>query len=314
MTSRDRATRLRRWTAPRVLKLLTIILISGLVLPASWTGWIKSFVQGILPFQRAAQTGLHTIAPGGEDIPESIRADELRALIEARDRYERVAAALQARVAQLEEENATLLASRTDVVGAEGSLIPAALLGEDPARWREHVLLDQGSRSGVARGAPVTTRATLLDAGSAEGVAPAMAVVLGASLIGVVEEAHLLISRVRLVTDPRTQLKVRLARPPGSGLGAQEGEVSDATYWLEGAGDAGMIVREAVRADVEGGSIRIGDIVVAHPVECALPAPIPVGRVARIDPDLKNPLLATLIVHPLVDPQPPLKVYVFKPF
>ncbi len=278
-----------------------------LVLPASWAARLRGVIQTMLPFQRTSRAVVDAVAPPGGDVPQAITSEQYRQLLDDRARLEHTVAALHLRVAELEGDNAVLLATRTSGLGAGGKLIEATLLAEDPAAWRRSVLLDRGAHGGVAAGAAVMSKKFVLDRGLEAGLADHDAVLLGEVLIGVIEQTHTFGSRVRLLSDPATQIEVRLGRGTEEGFDAAPG-----AFWLTGAGGGEMVIRDVVKADVDAGRIRVGDVVLARPVETVLPAAMTIGHVERIDPDLKNPLLVILRIRAGVDVNTLRRVYVYQ--
>lgn len=298
---------LRRWTPVRVVQLLVVTCLFVLVLPAPWAARLRGVIQAVLPFQRASRAMVDAVAPPGGDVPQAITSDQYRQLLDDRARLEHTVAALHARVTELESDNALLLATRTTGLGAAGKLIEANLLAEDPATWRRSVLLDRGAHGGVAQGAAVMSKRFVLDRGSEAGLADHEAVLLGEVLIGVIEQANAFSSRVRLLSDPATQIEVRIGRGTEDGFDAAPG-----AFWLTGAGGGEMVIRDVVKSDVDAGRINVGDAVLARPVETVLPAAMTIGHVARIDPDVKNPLLVILRIRAGVDVNTLRRVFVYQ--
>lgn len=298
---------LRRWTPARVVQALVLTGVFVLVLPASWAAKLRGVIQAMLPFQRASRAVVDAVAPPGGDVPQAITSEQYRQLLDDRARLEHTVAALHLRVTELEGDNAVLLATRTSGLGAAGKLIEATLLAEDPAAWRRSVLLDRGTHGGVETGAAVMSKKFVLDRGSEAGLADRDAVLLGEVLIGVIEQAHTFGSRVRLLSDPATQIEVRIGRGTEEGFDSAPG-----AFWLTGAGGGEMVIRDVVKSDVDAGRIRVGDAVLARPVESVLPAAMTLGHVERIDPDLKNPLLVILRIRAGVDVNTLRRVYVYQ--
>lgn len=276
-------------------------------MPASWVARLRGVIQAMLPFQRASRAVVDAVAPPGGDVPQAITSEQYRQLLDDRARLEHTVAALRLRVAELESDNAVLLATRTSGLGAAGKLIEATLLAEDPAAWRRSVLLDRGTHGGVAPGAAVMSKKFVLDRGSQAELANHEAVLLGEVLVGVIEQANTFSSRVRLLSDPATQIEVRIGRGTADGF-----DLASGAFWLTGAGGGEMVIRDVVKSDVDAGRIAIGDAVLARPVETVLPAAMTIGQVARIDPDVKNPLLVILRIRAGVDVNTLRRVYVYQ--
>ncbi len=134
-------------------------------------------------------------------------------LQELRDRnaeLEKQVADLTAENLQLHEAEAELkiVAALLDYARANPvrSYVAADVVGRDESLFLRYILLDKGSRDGVARGMPVVT-----DQG----------------LVGVVTEATVNASKVLLIADPSSAVNVRLqeSRAEGVVTGQESGEL-----------------------------------------------------------------------------------------
>ncbi|RME41043.1 MAG: rod shape-determining protein MreC [Planctomycetota bacterium] len=296
---RSPTERRRNWYLP----VLTAITILALLLPDRWTGPLISAVQVTVPLQDAAGAVW--------------RKEPAAAASSGRDRgteaLRHQAAALAARVAELEREVEILTATRLrDIggkrLGSRGKLIPARVVAEDLLPWRSSRLLDAGSLQGVRRGAPVASRYFTLDQGSERGVRDGMAVLLGEVLVGWVEQVGTHTARMKLLSDVDVQMKVRLGRFTENGFALLE-----RGFWLVGRGHGVMQILDAERRDVEAGRIAVGDVVLTDPSGDVLPASMTVGTVAAIETDPKHPLLSILTVRSPVDPNALRRVYIYEP-
>lgn len=299
---------LRRWNATNVLGAMIVLGLIALLVPRNWLSWIRIGGQSLRPFQHGAAVLLDGVSDPMSAVPPVLSVDDYLTMTERLAALERLYATLTDRVRELEEEKKLLLASRRAGLGARGELIPALLLGVDPAWWRRTAMIDRGAWAGVPSGAPVSTQHAVMDRGEADGVANGLAVLQGEVLLGVVIEVHTLTSRVQLISDPATQLRVRIG-------GWRDGvfTLPQTSYWMTGGGDDRMIISDVPRADVESGMVRKDDTVLAQPVESLLPVAMVVGTVETIEPDLRNPLLSRLIVRSAVPFDRVRRVYVYRP-
>ena len=302
----------RKSGGQRLILLLLGLSAIGFLLPPSWTGRLITVSQILLPFQAASSyvaSGLKNLwasprlpAPGQDQDAERTR-----------QAAEHRAAALAARVEQLERQVAQLSASRfwdvgTGSLGHRGRLIPATVLAEDLLSWRSSRLVSAGSLSGIAQGSPVISREFSIEAGEQQGLSAGLAVLLGETLIGYVEQIGTHTSRVKLLSDVSVQEKVRLGR-------FQDDRVvlAERYFWLVGRGGERLEIRDVTVRDVESGAVRIGDLVLSDPESDALPADMTIGRVTSIDPDRDNPLFAAIAVRGAVTEDSLRRVYVFDP-
>lgn len=307
------ASRAKRPSAStrRTLAVLLIVSLAVLLTPQLWWHKLISVVQVIAPFQHAVRSSTETIGEALTGNAPPVSAAEHDALWRARQAAEHQIAALSARIDELEREVGLLTATRlwnaADApIGAGGRLIPARVLTEDLIPWRSSRLLTAGAVQGVERGAPVVSDYFTINRGEESGVANGRAILLGESLIGFVVQTGTHTSRVQLLSDPTTQMKVRLGRH-------DTGQFSliDGYFWLTGRGRGVMEVRDVKRQDVDAERIRVGDLVLSDPTSPVLPAALVLGTVTEVTTDPRAPLFATLRITAAVDPASLERVYVF---
>lgn len=293
-----------------------VLLVGGaivlLLLPTSWTRWTINLVQPLIPFQRAVkgvESSLGDTSGDGGAVPKE------QFLVSQRERaaMEHTAASLTARVDELEGEVDALTATRDRQVGgrrigARGRLLPAKVLGEDTVSWRESRLLDVGSSHGVQRGADVISAHFTVDAGEEAGLRNGLAILRGEVLIGWIEQVGTHSSRVRLNSDPATQVKVRIARNLDQGF-----SLADRYFWLRGMGKGRMEIRDVERRDVDAQIVRAGDLVLSDPMSELLPTAMTIGRVTSISADRDNPLFSILTVESEAAIDGLRRVYVYDP-
>ena len=111
-----------------------------------------------------------------------------------------------------------------------------------------------------------------------------------------------------MLDDPKTAMKVRVGRLSDGGFAPL-----DRYFWLTGHGGGSMEIRDAERREVEAGLIQIGDIVLSDPMDDILPSAMTIGRIERIEPDQKSPLLCILTIKSEIDEHSLRRVYVYVP-
>lgn len=281
----------------RISKRMLFVALMGLAivalwLPVRWTAPANHIMQLFAPAQQAVS---NVSARVGESIDQStanaVTGKEHRDLLLRTQALENRIVSLTQQVQSLKETNLELAALRRGGLGPDGELIPARVVRHDAASWRDAVVIDRGTGSGVSKGAAVLT-ATRLD-GDSDGAAT----LASQLLVGEVVDAAPYTSDVRLTTDPGSQLTVRIGRIEGDRFVAPE-----TVFLLQGAGDGRMIIREAKRQPDGKSSAHVGDIVVSLPGQWGLPVSLPVGRVVAVEPDDDRPLqLDSIEVHPPLD-------------
>lgn len=171
-------------------------------------------------------------------------------------------AALQARVTELEAENARLQdeiivlqeqAAEVEVLSAllnyargrpQSSYLAASVIGYDPSPFVRSITLSAGTDHGVLYGMPVVT-----DAG----------------LVGRVIEASAELSRAQLISDPGLAVNVKLqeSRADGVLVAQPNGEL-----WID------LIDQDA--------NVSVGELVLTSGLGGGFPADVPVGQVVSV--------------------------------
>jgi len=283
------------------------------LLPASWTGKLISLVQVLVPFQHAVATTSSAVtgsALGGDEAVSSLAHQAVRRENEAlRHRL----ASLSLRNRELEDQVQLLEATRRwevegRSIGARGRLIPARIVTEDLLSWRTSRLINAGTLQGVSRGDAVASQYFAIDEGQGGGVGDGMAILLGESLVGLVEQAGTHASRVKMLSDVSVEMKVRLGR-----FAADRFLLHDGYYWLVGKGGGRMEIRDVDKRDVETGAIAVGDVVLSDPRSELLPTALIIGRVGEITTDRRKPLFAILTIESAADLNSLQRVYVYDP-
>ena len=156
----------RRKSIARSKKLLVALMVlaslSAIFFPQRWTGGLISLVQVIVPFQDAATVAADAVAQVGLVRSAAVPGEAYDALAREKAAVEHEAAALAARVEELERDVRVLTATRLWEVagrriGASGRLIPARVITEDILPWRSSRLLNAGSVQGVRDNAAVVS-------------------------------------------------------------------------------------------------------------------------------------------------------------
>jgi cell shape-determining protein MreC len=293
--------------------LLTVSVILFL-LPSRWTNGLISLVQLLAPLQDAATiAGDSTVRALSGDESAAISPEEFDAAQRRRAALEHQTAALSARVEELEREVRVLTASRLwDIggrrIGSQGRLIPARTVLGDVLPWRSSRLVTAGSLQGVPPDAAVVSNVFTVDQGELAGLSGGLAILLGEAFVGVVEQVGTHTSRVKLLSDPSVQMKVRIGRFTNGAF-----TLADGYFWLVGRGGGRMEIRDVEARSIESGAVRVGDVVLSDSTSVNLPAAMTIGKVARIAPDRDNPLFAHLAVEPVVAERDLNSVYVYDP-
>jgi rod shape-determining protein MreC len=152
---------------------------------------------------------------------------------------------LQQRIVELENQNNTL----QDLVDFEGSLttpgVTAAVIGRGADHWWQHIILNQGSRDGVAPGYVVTGPGGLV--GRVVAVSPNT-------------------SRVLLISDPTSRVGAKVSR--SRTMGVVRGQSSD---------------RVVMEFFDKFPNVKVGDVIVTSSYSRLFPKDVPIGRIESID-------------------------------
>ncbi len=308
------ARRKRRRGSPTLyLAVLVAISLLALLLPRRWTSRLTGLTQVILPFQKAVTRSADAVAasPPGRVLGVS---DPTYDQLQRRElSLQHEAAALAAKVQELEREVELLSATRLwnaggRRLGSRGRLVPAAVVAGDVVPWRSSRSIDAGVLQGVRRGSPVVSRYFTIDRGEESGLRSGLSILLGEVLVGVVDQVSSRSARVALLSDISSGRKVRVGRRTEFGF-----VTANRSFWLVGRGDGLMEINDVDRREVEAGEVAVGDVAVSDPLDEVLPAAMTIGRVAEIGSDPRNPLLCTLQVRCELDERALRRVYVYDP-
>ena len=302
-----------RSTKIRTVFAVLIVLSAGLALaPRSWTYWLISPMQVLVPFQDGVVSAVDAVTDrsaggGGSMVP----AEQLEAARMAKEAADHHRVSLAVRVDELEREVTALSRSRFwevegSRIGDRGRLIPARVITGDLLAWRSSRLLGAGSGQGVRRGAAVVSNHFTIDRGGQSEVRAGMAILLGETLVGVIEQVGTHTSRVQLVSDVAVEMKVRIGR-----IEADRVRLADGYFWLRGRGEGRMEIRDVSRRDTDTGVVRTGDWVLSDSASPTLPAAMVIGKVREITEDRREPLFSILAIESIIAPGQLERVYVF---
>ncbi len=153
---------------------------------------------------------------------------------------------------EIEEENLRLremLNLKEDLL-ANPAVVGARRIGLAPASWEKSLMVSAGSNDGVEERMPVVS--------------------YGGNLLGMVVNAGVSSSQVKLVTDPEFVAGARVAREESRALGIIRGQPGSSNLLLE---------RIAWDADIEP-----GDEIVSSGISGDFPRGLPIGVVINVEP------------------------------
>lgn len=295
-----------------VFTLLGISLLS-LLLPSAWTGKLISLVQVMVPFQHAVTSAADGWRGGDSATDTIVSGAEYEVLRRQNSALRHRLAALSLRSEELEDQVHLLEATRQWEVegrriGTRGKLIPARVVTEDLLAWRSSRLINAGTLQGVSPGSAVASQYFSIDEGETSGVKDGMAILMGESLIGLIEQAGTHASRVKLLSDVSVEMKVRLGRIIDGNF-----TLHDGYYWLLGRGHGRMEICDVDKRNVDDGTIGSGDLVLSDPRSELLPTALVIGIVVEITSDRDKPLFSVLSIESAADIGTMERVYVFDP-
>lgn len=191
---------------------------------------------------------------------------DVAALRERNAELEAEVAELQAQVIQLQQQvgETEILAALVDFSRAnpENTYLAAAVIGKDPSPFLHYVIVNRGSNDGILRGMPVVTNQ---------------------GLVGRVDAVIADAARVQLITDPASNVNVRLqnAETEASLVGSVTGDLA----------------LELIPQDV---TIETGDLVLTSGLGGGYPPDLIVGQVVNIR-TRESDLFQQATVQPVVD-------------
>lgn len=219
---------------------------------------------------------------------------------------------LREEMARLQTEIDELTGIRRQGFPARGALIPARQIALDAVPGRDSLVVSKGHVQNVSRNDWVTSRLAV-DAGTEDGVQDAFAVLARQCLIGWVEQAAPLTSRVVLLSDPVASRPVRVHLAPTDSDGkhrllAVNGQ--PIPFALEGTGGGRMRIRDIAASLVDTGAISQGDLVTSDPNNPRLPLAMVIGRIEELTQNRDNPVCYDAVVGYLFHPKHLSQVYI----
>lgn len=191
---------------------------------------------------------------------------DVASLRERNSELEAEVAELQAQVIQLQQQvgETEILAALVDFSRAnpENTYLAAAVIGKDPSPFLHYVIINRGSNDGIQRGMPVVTNQ---------------------GLIGRIDAVIADAARVQLITDPASNVNVRLqnAETEASLVGSITGDLS----------------LQLIPQDVK---IEGGDLVLTSGLGGGYPPDLIVGQVVNVR-SRESDLFQEATVQPVVD-------------
>jgi rod shape-determining protein MreC len=157
----------------------------------------------------------------------------------------------------------------------------------------------------VRTGSAVVSDHFSVDVGAQQGVRDGLRVLSSEALVGTVVNTGTHTARVRLLTDPATQMVVTISR-------LREGALSplERQFILYGAGKGRLEIRDVAQKYVLSDDVQTGDVVMTSGDEVILPVPVVLGRVGTIRRDPDNGTLYILDVEPALQPDALRRVYI----
>lgn len=295
----------RRQTFVTPTRLLVAMLAFStfcLVMPSDWADRLKGLIQPLIPLQAVVYQSVGSVAPASV---EGVR--------EAHEGPAQSPSSLEGRLlvlgdelCRLREDYAALAGLRRYIPRRLGRLLPAEVISTDSLAYRSALVISRGQFGGAVKGQWVTS-AVWLDRGDYDGLKPDLNVLCSEGLIGRICWVWPYMARVRLLTDPASKIKVRIARVDSAQVRYLKG-----SWILEGNGPQSMLIRQVDYRLAASGQIRQGDLAVSV-VGPDLPIPLRVGRVVSVERSDKTPVVCTVRLRPIVRLESLRRVFVFDP-
>ena len=197
----------------KLLAGLAAISLLLFVLPTRWTSGLIGLIQIIVPLQDASTTVVESIGESLAGQPAAINPEVFEEARRQAAALAHQAAALAARVDDLEREVEALTATRLwdaggSRIGSRGRLIPARVVVGDVLPWRSSQLVTTGSLQGVRPGVPVVSNSFTIGQGQQAGLQGGMAILLGEAFVGWVEKEVMPLSKPATVNDVGTLISI----------------------------------------------------------------------------------------------------------
>lgn len=294
---------IRRPSKSAVFAMLMAASVVLLMLPRDPMAPLKRIAQAITaPPQLAAHRAANDAGDAVRKLTrQPVAGAKHAALLEQRDTLQNENIALKHRLTELQSTVAELSALRRQGLASKGVLVPARIVALDAAPGRESLLITKGSRNDIEQGDWVVSGLEI-DAGTEDGIDDACAVLARQSLIGWIEQAGPMTSRVALLTDPHTDtpLPVHLAEGSGDHRFLKAGKEIQ-TFALYGAGAGRMVIRDITKEFISTKQIRLGDLVTTTGKDPRLPMMIVIGRIDSLQLNQSKPVYYDAVVRPIFD-------------
>lgn len=288
---------------PVFFGLLMAVSLITTMLPTETLSRLRSLAQPLGLPQWLMQTAtLETHRTAVKLISRNVPVDQYQQLEIERDALLSEIATLRYQNAQLQTTVAELANVRGMGFPRQGTLIPARVLAMDAAPGRDTMLAGKGSLQNVEKGDWVVSNLTV-EAGVNQGVKPQSHVLGHQFLIGWVDQANLLTSRVILLSDKlagKSRPRRVLIHPAGPS--SRPSEVQPEVFVLEPYGGGRMIIRDIPRRMVDAGQIQVGDLVTSAPDDTRLPLAVVIGPIEDLQANRDKPICFDALVRHMIDP------------
>lgn len=266
-----------------------------LLLPHDLLSQARDLTQPLALVQLAATQATHKVTDPFEDLGrEEVDPGDHADLVSLQKALENENTVLREQIGRLNDTVRQLAGIRKQGFPPDGVLIPARVLAMDAAPGRESMTVGKGQVQDVEDHAWVLTHLHV-EAGRQDGVIDHAAVLARQCLIGWVDHAAPLTSRVVLLSDPVASgpRRVHIAprrKPEGRHplLADEDGQAMP--FVLEGAGGGRMRIRDIPATLVEDGTIRVGDLVTSDPNDPGLPLAMVIGELEQLELNRENPV------------------------
>jgi len=302
-----------------VLLILAAVSIGLMLLGPPTAGEIRNKVHWV--FTPLGDGGMYLVASfkSGAENYETITSEEAGDLRHGIDILHNENARLRDLLKKYEKGNKIV----SDLFGPTADppvrLIPARVIAADSMPYGWTRVINNGEYDGVTRGMYATKRIVTTD--RLKKIIGEPTVLSGTVLAGRVEESGAFTARIRLVTDHKFEINVRVLRkidpsnPRIIRIGAREvpltpaRAVTPAFFKATGAGAEGMIISDVAKSH----NSRKGDVVLTRSTDGAISYTVRVGTVTDVEDIKEAPKHVNLKVRPFIDSASLRDVYIVIP-
>jgi cell shape-determining protein MreC len=300
-----------RYRPSRGIIFALLMLLSGLslVLPARLTGGLKHMVQFLVPVEDLASSIGHHAAESMRNLDKSSKGESILKT-EAGILQSASQAAL---VHQLQQENDHLRNLRRDHVDTQTPLLPARVVSQDMAQWRDSILIARGSSRNVSPKDWALSH-LIVSQGVVNDVLVDQAVLCREGLLGRVDQVSPYMSRVQLFSDVDSpRVEVRIAHVSGT-----TSQFIDYPCSVKGLGLGRMVIEGVSHRYVNTSQseqpseilISTGDLVYSAPGQIGLPRPMLLGKIITMEENARKRLVYDLSVEPVAKADDLHEVYI----